>query len=87
MVGRFVEVCRRDLKVDAGKSKLMVLGGEEGLECEVCVDGMRLEQVSEFKYFGCALNEYESSTDKVGCRRKTASGNRVAGANRSLVNG
>ena len=39
MVGHFVEVCRRrGLKVNAGKSKVMVLGGEEGLECEVCVD-------------------------------------------------
>ena len=29
MVGRFVEVCRRrDLKVNTGKSKGMVLGGE-----------------------------------------------------------
>ena len=33
MLGRLVEVCRRrDLKVNAGKSKVMVLGGEEGLE-------------------------------------------------------
>ena len=33
MVGRFIEVCRRrGLKVKAGKSKVMVLGGEEGLE-------------------------------------------------------
>ena len=38
MVERFVEVCRRRvLKVNAGKSKVMVLGGEEGLECEVCI--------------------------------------------------
>ena len=38
MVGRFVEVCRRrGLKVNAGKSKMMVLGGEEGLECDNCV--------------------------------------------------
>ena len=30
MVGRFVEVCRRKgLKVNAGKCKVMVLGGEE----------------------------------------------------------
>ena len=36
MVGRFVEACRiRGLKVNAAKSKMMVLGGEEGLECEV----------------------------------------------------
>ena len=31
----------------------MVLNGEEGLECEVHVDGMQLEYVSEFKYLGC----------------------------------
>ena len=32
MVGRFVEVCRRrGQKVNAGKDKVMVSGGEEGL--------------------------------------------------------
>ena len=32
MMGRFAEVCRRKgLKVSAGKSKVMVLNGEEGL--------------------------------------------------------
>ena len=35
----------------------MVLNGEERLKCEVHADGMRLEQVSEFKYLGCALDE------------------------------
>ena len=41
-MGWFAEVCRgRGLKVNAGKSKVMVLGGEEGLECEVCVGGIR----------------------------------------------
>ena len=49
-VGRFVQVCRRrDLKVNANKSKVMVLSGEEGLECEIRVDEARLEQVSKFK--------------------------------------
>ena len=48
MVGRFVEEC---LKVNGGKSKVMVLGGEEEVEYEVCVDGMRL------KYLGCTLDE------------------------------
>ena len=49
-MGGFVEVCRkRDLKVNAGKSKVMMLKGEEGLECEICGDGMLLEHVSEFK--------------------------------------
>ena len=31
----------------------MALGGEEGLECEVCIDGMQLEHGLEFKYLGC----------------------------------
>ena len=61
-----------------------MLGGEEGLECDVCVDEMRLEPVSEFKYFGCVLDE--SSTDEAECNRKVASGRRVAGAIKSLVN-
>ena len=34
MLGSSVEVCSRGLKVNAGKSKVMVLGGEEGLECD-----------------------------------------------------
>ena len=52
---RFVEVCRkRGLKDNAGKRKVMMLGG---LGCEVCVDGICLEHVSEFKYLGCVLDE------------------------------
>ena len=48
MVGWFVVVCRRGLKINAGKSKVMVINGEEGLECEVHTDGIRLEHLSEF---------------------------------------
>ena len=48
---RFIEICsRRGLKVNVGKSKAMVLGVEEGLE--VCMNELRLEHVSEFKYLG-----------------------------------
>ena len=76
----FVEVCRgMGLTVNAGKSKVMVLNGEVGLECEVHIDEIRLEHVSEFKYLGC--------TDGAECSRKVASGRMVAGATRSLVNG
>ena len=51
MVGCFVEVCRRrGLKPMQVKSKVMLLGGEEGLEYEVCVDRIPLEHVLEFKY-------------------------------------
>ena len=50
MVGWFAEVCRkRGLKVNADKSKVMVLNGEVELECEVHIDRIRLEHVSEFK--------------------------------------
>ena len=62
----------------------MVLGWEEGLECEVCMDGMRMEHVSEFKYLGCILDE--SDTYEAECCRKLESGRRVASAIRSLVN-
>ena len=42
MVERFVEVCRvRGLKVNAGKSKVRALNGEEGLGCEIYVDSFR----------------------------------------------
>ena len=41
MVRSFVEVCRRrGLNVSEDKSKVMVLNGEEGLECEVCIDAI-----------------------------------------------
>ena len=56
-MGRFFEVCRRSLKVNAGTSKVMLLGGEDGLGCDFCVDGIRLELVSEFTYLGCVLDE------------------------------
>ena len=52
MVEWFAELCRRrGLRFSAGKRKVMVLNGEERLECEVYVDAIRLEHVSEFKYF------------------------------------
>ena len=70
MVGRLADLCRRrDLKVNAGKSKVMVLGGEEGLECEVCVDGICLRV-----YLGCIMEE--SVTDEAECGRKVESGRR-----------
>ena len=63
---------------------MIVLNREERLECEVHVDGIRLEHVSEFHYLGCVLDE--SGTDGAECRRKVVNGRRVVGAIRSLVN-
>ena len=73
--GRFIEVC---------KNKVMVLGGEEELECEVCADEIRLEDVSEFKYSECVMEE--SGTDEAESSWKLGSMSRVAVAIRSLVN-
>ena len=74
---------RKGLKVNAGKSKVMVLAGEEGLEYEIFVDGIRLEHVSEFKYVEWVLDE--SVTDEAECSGKLTSGRRVASAINSLV--
>ena len=50
MVGWFVELCRRrGLKINAVKSKMKELNE---LECEVHIDMIHSEDVSELKYFG-----------------------------------
>ena len=46
VVEQFVQVCRRRRrKVNASKSKVIAMNGEEGLECEVHVAGTHLEHV------------------------------------------
>ena len=52
-------------------------------QCEVHVDGIHFEHVSEFKYLGCILDR--SGTDGAGCSRKLGSGRKVAVAIRSLA--
>ena len=52
-MGSFVEECRRGLKINVDKSKVIMLNGEEGLMCKVHEGGMRLQHVSEFTYLGC----------------------------------
>ena len=85
MVGQFITVRRRrGMKVNKSKSKGLVLGGGRELNYEVCIDGIHLEHVLEFKYLGCVLDE--SGTDEAECSRKGARGRWVVGAIRSLVN-
>ena len=74
MVGGFAEVFRRGLKINAGKSKVLVLSEEEGLECEVHV----------FKYLGYVLDEV--GTDGAECSRKVANERIISYAIRSLDN-
>ena len=50
IVGCSVEVYRRDKKINAGKRNVMILNGEEGLGCEVSLDGMQLKHVSELEH-------------------------------------
>ena len=45
---------------------MRVLKEEEGLECEVHLDGICLEPVSEFKYLGCVLDESGTECEE-GC--------------------
>ena len=85
IVERFVEVCRRrGMKVNAGKSRVILLYGEEELECAVYLIEILLEEVSEFEYLGFVLDE--SGTNGAECSRKVVNGRRVAGAIRTLVN-
>ena len=49
---RLTSLLYRGLNFNAGKSKVMVLNREKGLECEVHVDMIHSEDVSELKYFG-----------------------------------
>ena len=64
IVRQFAELCRRRrLKVNAGNGT----NGEERLKCEVHVDGIRLEHVSEFKYLGCVLsNQTQMGQNAIG---------------------
>ena len=75
--------CVGEEKVNVGKSNVMVMNREKGMECEVHVHRIRLEHVSKLKYLRCVLDE--ASTDGAECN-KVASGRRVASAIRSLVN-
>ena len=50
MTGCFVEVCEgRNLKVNADKSKVMVLRGEEESIRELTMDEKQLSNVSKFR--------------------------------------
>ena len=77
-----VEGEERGLKINTGKSKVMVLNGKEQLECEVHIDGIRL-LLEQFKYLGCILEK--SGTDGAECSSRVVSGRRVADAIRFLV--
>ena len=46
-----------DMKINAGKTKVMQIGRTEGSRpLRIEVDGMRLEQVTKYKYLGVILS-------------------------------
>ena len=64
------------MKVNADKSKVMMLGELEELVCKAIVDGRKFERITEFKYLRFVFD----GTDGAECPRK------VAAAFRPLVN-
>ena len=68
MVGQFAEVFRRrGLKVNGGKSKAMVLNGEEGLEHQVHVDWIHLELSQNLNIWGVFwMNQVQMEQSVVG---------------------
>ena len=62
---------------------MMVLNGEDGLACEVRVDGMRLNHVRNLNNW---VMFWINRVQMMHCRMKVASGRRVAVDIRSLVN-
>ena len=47
----------------------MLIGGEEVLQCEICVDGIRLENVSDLNTWGMFwTNQVQMRQSEVGRR-------------------
>ncbi len=95
IVDEFDRVCkRRKLKVNASKSKVMVLertreqtinfakpyrmGSEAILECKIWLGKERMEEVNEFKYLGTILCKHGSMEGEI--RVRTVKGRQVMGA-------
>ncbi len=56
---------RRNLKVNANKSKVMVFERGESTECSVRLDEESLEKIGKFKYLGSVLNKDGNIEDEV----------------------
>ena len=79
------EVCRRGgLKVNADKSKVVMIRVEEGLEWEIHVDGNTVGASIRVHIFWVFVDE--SGIDVTECCWKVTSERKAAGAISSLVN-
>ena len=102
IVDEFNMVCkRRKLKVNEGKSKVMVFERRKSdvidfarpyrvseqcvMECKIDMDGVRLEEVKEFKYLGTMLCKYGSMEGEI--RERAVQGRRVIGSLGRIMKG
>ena len=66
LVNEFGTVCeKRNLKVNTGKSKVMVFERGEVTECEVKLNGQAMEIVNSFKYLGSVLSKDGTMDEEV----------------------
>lgn len=83
MVNVFGEVCwRRKLKVNADKSKVMVVSRDGGYGVDVLLNGERMEQVECFKYLGSNMHESGRTNAEIGYR--AGEGEKVGGVLRAV---
>ncbi|KAK3896274.1 hypothetical protein Pcinc_000018 [Petrolisthes cinctipes] len=92
---------RRKLKVNVGKSKVMVFEKTKtevidfatpyrvavptGTECEITLGGERMEEVREFKYLGTVLCNHGSMEEKI--RERAVRSRQVIGALGRIMKG
>ena len=84
LVNEFGRVCtKRNLKVNANKSKVMVFERNEATECGVMLDGVEMENVRVFKYLGSVLSKDGSLEEEV--RERVQQGRKVAGSLKAVI--
>lgn len=57
---------KQNLKVNVGKGKVMVCGRNTNMYCKVRMNGIAMERVGGFKYFGSILSKDGSFDSEVG---------------------
>ena len=84
LVNMFGEVCeKRNLKVNVGKSKVMIFERGEESDCEVRLNNQVMENVRSFKYLGSVMSKDGSIEDDV--QEKVQQGKRTAGTLRAVT--
>jgi len=84
LVSVFGHVCeKRNLKVNVGKSKVMVFERDEVTNCEVWLNNQVMENVSSFKYLGSMMSKEGSIEDDV--HERVQQGKKVAGTLNAVI--